>query len=839
MVVCDFASSQPLPLTKERKEMLSDILSHIVENVYSVLVDCPESKYLVQLQTKAAHDSGSHSDSGVLLGGVSLRQFAIKEFQKLLSEKGNPCLEDISYGLIRGLVIQRKCCLQLQFEAVWLLNYKDFKGLPLLEKFLHDRMVHDRMLWSIVAPILPSSLQPVTRSLELSRIVEDVSDFVELLVSKYLLKLQPDAACIAKESTPIFEHLSGPCQIIQTNLQEIDLVFRSEVKGTLKSFVVDVVPPLTHITWKMESPEIQFEGACALILIIPHIISHYSMKSVIKYGLVEPLLKLLEIDGVCEQAMEELQKVAFNLVSRNYALKCGALLVLLDKLSTINDSILRKLTLTISKFCGVIKPLFSQVIFAIKPLCELANVNDNEVVLENACSALCLISGVLDTSDSASTVICGAAGIERCTVSQREINDAFYAANVLPVLAVFAAGLIESLRKLVEMKTMGIAAVAIANAIDGTADDEQIEYVFSVIMFMWADIGLKGIEKILKFGEAKKANNGGNNVYAQKIKEDGKLENFRTSILKSQAKAIMMTYWPSVQGPSRWMIVMKGENFTSGCISLCSEKEGITDDYYSGIGCCETAIPKGLKTLNNHTNVSSVATRFLVSLISSFSIARICPIRVSEKRLLRKSLWCLIGLLAMVNGNFTEAKISIDYACGENSICVDSETGLGGYRCSFNPGYQGNLYVSPGCTGPPLVVEMRVKHGLVLDPNFPTFVGFPKQSADLKSSVKVKLPNPTTGTCPHGQTGDGKKNGRGCIPQNSNPPILQLSLELRRFTRSLKMEGSKLGIEKFDGFDFGFWKMQIEDYLYQKDLHEPLTGVKSESMKEEEWKLKD
>ncbi|XP_047267300.1 uncharacterized protein LOC107866908 isoform X1 [Capsicum annuum] len=162
MVIC----SQPLPLTKERKEMLSDILSHIVENVYSVLVDCLESKYLVQLQvTKAAHDSGSHSDSGVLLGGVSLRQFAIKEFQKLLSEKGNPCLEDISYGLIRGLVIQRKCCLQLQFEAVWLLNYKDFKGLPLLEKFLHDRMVHDRMLWSIVAPILPSSLQPVTRSL--------------------------------------------------------------------------------------------------------------------------------------------------------------------------------------------------------------------------------------------------------------------------------------------------------------------------------------------------------------------------------------------------------------------------------------------------------------------------------------------------------------------------------------------------------------------------------------------------------------------------------------------------------------------------------------------------
>ena len=26
----------------------------------------------------------------------------------------------------------------------------------------------------------------------------------------------------------------------------------------------------------------------------------------------------------------------------------------------------------------------------------------------------------------------------------------------------------------------------------------------------------------------------------------------------------------------------------------------------------------------------------------------------------------------------------------------------------------------------------------------------------------------------------------------------------------------KVKIEKFDGVDFGFWKMQIEGYLYQK-----------------------
>ncbi|KAF3628704.1 hypothetical protein FXO37_29257 [Capsicum annuum] len=107
MVVRDFASSRPLPLTKERKEMLSDILSRIVEDVYSVLDDFLKSKYLLQLQCimvvasplfylvvlsslmKDAHDSSSHNDLGVFPGGVSLRQFAIKELQKLLSNSMN------------------------------------------------------------------------------------------------------------------------------------------------------------------------------------------------------------------------------------------------------------------------------------------------------------------------------------------------------------------------------------------------------------------------------------------------------------------------------------------------------------------------------------------------------------------------------------------------------------------------------------------------------------------------------------------------------------------------------------------------------------------------------
>ena len=53
-------------------------------------------------------------------------------------------------------------------------------------------------------------------------------------------------------------------------------------------------------------------------------------------------------------------------------------------------------------------------------------------------------------------------------------------------------------------------------------------------------------------------------------------------------------------------------------------------------------------------------------------------------------------------------------------------------------------------------------------------------------------------------------------------------------------EAGKLSrIEKFDGTDFAYWRMQIEDYLYRKKLHLPLLGTKPEALKAEEWALLD
>jgi hypothetical protein len=54
-------------------------------------------------------------------------------------------------------------------------------------------------------------------------------------------------------------------------------------------------------------------------------------------------------------------------------------------------------------------------------------------------------------------------------------------------------------------------------------------------------------------------------------------------------------------------------------------------------------------------------------------------------------------------------------------------------------------------------------------------------------------------------------------------------------------EDGKFRVEKFNGQNYQLWKMQMEDYLYQKDLFLPLGGItkKSISMKDEEWEILD
>ncbi|PIN19867.1 Serine/threonine protein kinase [Handroanthus impetiginosus] len=141
-----------------------------------------------------------------------------------------------------------------------------------------------------------------------------------------------------------------------------------------------------------------------------------------------------------------------------------------------------------------------------------------------------------------------------------------------------------------------------------------------------------------------------------------------------------------------------GQNFTSGCITLCSSAEGISGGHCSGRGCCQTLLTKGLQSysaalasLNNHTNVTS---------FDPFDFRGASDL--SDPNFMQRVLTTVPIVLDWAIGNMTcaEAQNSEDYACkANNSYCVDSDTGLGGYRCSCNKGYEGNPYLNPaGCT---------------------------------------------------------------------------------------------------------------------------------------------
>ncbi|TYJ35705.1 hypothetical protein E1A91_A05G255200v1 [Gossypium mustelinum] len=234
-----------------------------------------------------------------------------------------------------------------------------------------------------------------------------------------------------------------------------------------------------------------------------------------------------------------------------------------------------------------------------------------------------------------------------------------------------------------------------------------------------------------------------------------RLAKFPISHTKNKFTAIGCDTYAYVQGSL-------GHTYSTGCLTFCYNTSDGINGSCSGIGCCQTVIPKGVRGYSvrlsssyNHSYVldfNPCSYGFVVEDGAyNFYVSHLADNSFSNKTFPIILDWTI--------GNQTckEAKMHpLNYACKENSACIDAENGPG-YLCKCVYGFQGNPYLLHGCQ-------------------------------DINECDKLK---PCSGTChntpgsyycscPEGFEGDDWKNGTGCRPkvvtQSQSFPVLVVAL---------------------------------------------------------------
>lgn len=193
----------------------------------------------------------------------------------------------------------------------------------------------------------------------------------------------------------------------------------------------------------------------------------------------------------------------------------------------------------------------------------------------------------------------------------------------------------------------------------------------------------------------------------------------------------------------------KRRRYKTGCTAMCYAERDLERGSCSGIGCCQTNIPKqvlsaelSLESYNNYSLVKDFNNCSHAFIVEETSF-RFAPENLTNLKSVQK----LPMVADWAIGNGTCEQVMMDessYACkSNNSMCYEPDNGYG-YRCSCKSGYRGNPYLIDGCKD---IDECN-------DPN-------------LNICEKHEFCRNTDGNftcvCPNGYHGDGRKEGKGCI----------------------------------------------------------------------------
>ncbi|XP_073129495.1 wall-associated receptor kinase-like 8 [Henckelia pumila] len=197
-------------------------------------------------------------------------------------------------------------------------------------------------------------------------------------------------------------------------------------------------------------------------------------------------------------------------------------------------------------------------------------------------------------------------------------------------------------------------------------------------------------------------------------------------------------------------------DFSSSCVTICSNIRDLSNGSCSGIGCCQASIPEGhqymdvlLESLNNHNYVISF-DRCGYSFLAEENSYDFRITDLVDSSFVDRTVETVPFLIDWEIGN--QSCSSAESICKGKSDCVDSGTVLGGYRCNCSNGYAGNPYLSPGCQD----------------------INECEYNPCTEKAKCNNVPGSFYCSCPYGYVGDGLRDGRGCL-------FLRVPAETNRF----------------------------------------------------------